>query len=180
MPADQQHIPLEVEFLQGSLIGVANPRLPIRLTFSSAKPCSFSTMLEFVDDSGFSYSIRVSGGADACLFTLAPFLTVRLLTATFVLRPTPATPPTGCAGKCRIPIEALSLSFAKEAQGHAAMSDVIDVSCKWGAGVTAYAFTKIYVTAYAFTKIHLAQMFCMHIQASTTSPGPHHTCLGPV
>jgi hypothetical protein len=79
LPADQQHVPLTVDFPEGSLIGVARERLPIVLTFSSQKPCSFTANVEFVDEEGFSYSLPVSASADASLLMLTPFLQVGCL-----------------------------------------------------------------------------------------------------
>ncbi|CAE7890218.1 CFAP47, partial [Symbiodinium sp. KB8] len=54
-------IPLQVIFPEGTTIGLAKKRLPVKVVLTSKKPLAFTVPLEFLDDEGQSYSIPISG-----------------------------------------------------------------------------------------------------------------------
>jgi hypothetical protein len=54
---------------QGNLIGIAKQDLPVTVTFSSAKPLSFTASIDFMDEEGKRFSIPVTATADNCLLT---------------------------------------------------------------------------------------------------------------
>ena len=50
LPADTQKIPLELNFPEGRMIGIAKQHLPVELCFASEKPMTFTATLEFIDE----------------------------------------------------------------------------------------------------------------------------------
>lgn len=55
-------------------MGMTHTKLKVEVIFSSKKPTSFTTKIEFKDNNSNSYTIPVSGTADNCLFTNFPFM----------------------------------------------------------------------------------------------------------
>ncbi|KAK9828703.1 hypothetical protein WJX72_001600 [[Myrmecia] bisecta] len=74
LPADEAHLPLQLTFPEGNLIGIAKEKLPVVVTFSSGKPTSFTTAIDFLDDDSARTSLPVTAIADASLLTIKPFL----------------------------------------------------------------------------------------------------------
>jgi len=67
-------IPLDVEFPDGKNIGMGSDRIPVIFSYSSDKPVSLNTKIDFFDVDGSCYSINVIGAADNSLFTNFGFL----------------------------------------------------------------------------------------------------------
>ena len=65
---------MELRWIDGKNLGITKSRLKIEACFKSKKPLSFTTKLEFYDDTGRIYTIPISGTADSCLFTNFPYL----------------------------------------------------------------------------------------------------------
>jgi len=55
-------------------VDVTRTKLKVEIIFSSKKPTSFTSRIEFKDNNSNSYSIPVSGTADNCLLTVFPFM----------------------------------------------------------------------------------------------------------
>ena len=66
---EYSQIPLNVDFLNGSSIGINNPKLRVKINFCSPKPISFTTKLNFEDENKRTFTIFVSGTADNSLFS---------------------------------------------------------------------------------------------------------------
>ncbi len=62
-------IPLSVKFLNGSSIGINNPKLEIEISFTSKVPISFTTRIDFEDDQKRVFPIFISGTADNSILT---------------------------------------------------------------------------------------------------------------
>ena len=72
--ADELNIfDLNINFPEGKNLGVTKSKIKVEVSFKSNKPLSFTTKLEFFDDSR-SYTIPISGTTDNCLFTNFPYL----------------------------------------------------------------------------------------------------------
>lgn len=56
LPADEQHLPLKLEFPQGTVIGMAKPSVPVVVSFCSDRPTSFTCDIEILDENGISLS----------------------------------------------------------------------------------------------------------------------------
>jgi hypothetical protein len=67
-------VPLDVEFPMGTRIGIGNEKVPVIISYSSDKPISLNTKLEFFDADGSSYSINLIGCSDNSVFTNYPFI----------------------------------------------------------------------------------------------------------
>lgn len=65
---------LEVNFVEGDLLGVTKNKIRVEIVFQSPRPISFTTRLEFHDEYAHVYAIYVSGTADNSLFTNFPYL----------------------------------------------------------------------------------------------------------
>jgi hypothetical protein len=52
LPADHKMLPLELEFPEGTLIGIAKSSIPVILRFHASKPTSFTAHIEFLDQDG--------------------------------------------------------------------------------------------------------------------------------
>lgn len=100
LPADEQHLPLQLEFPQGSVIGMAKPSVPVVVSFCADRPTSFTCEIEILDENGASlgkvlflekvmcsgyqcvsflaagsrYVLPVSGCSDCFTGTLQPFI----------------------------------------------------------------------------------------------------------
>ncbi|GMH42128.1 hypothetical protein BSKO_10047 [Bryopsis sp. KO-2023] len=81
LPADDLHVPLSIEFPEGSLIGIAKERLPVIVSFQAAQPMSFTANIDFLDEEGTRYSILVTGTTDNSILTIEPFLQISTLSA---------------------------------------------------------------------------------------------------
>ena len=73
IPQDLGHIPVTLNFPEGTHLGVTRSRLKVEAVFKSDKPLSFSRVIEFREEKR-TYSIIVSGTTDNCLFTNYEFL----------------------------------------------------------------------------------------------------------
>ena len=76
LPADEHHLPLMVEFPEGTLIGIAKEKLPILVSFHASKAMSFTANVDFLDEEGNRYSIPITGTTDNCILTVQPFIQV--------------------------------------------------------------------------------------------------------
>jgi hypothetical protein len=74
LPADELHIPLSVEFPEGTIIGIAKQTLAVVVRFMSPRPCSFTGLIDFLDSEGKKYSLPITATADCCMFSNQPFI----------------------------------------------------------------------------------------------------------
>eukprot|EP00899_Mesostigma_viride_P006782 jgi/Mesvir1/16104/Mv08394-RA.5 len=74
LPVDTEHIPLDICFPDGTMIGLAQDRVRVDVSFVAHKPTSLSSRLEFVDDNGNRFGLLVTAIADNCLLTTYPFV----------------------------------------------------------------------------------------------------------
>lgn len=54
LPADEQHLPLQLDFPQGTIIGMAKASVPVIVSFCAERPTSFTCDIEILDDDGMS------------------------------------------------------------------------------------------------------------------------------
>lgn len=80
LPLDITHVPLSIEFPEGSLIGIAKSKLPVLISFQAPHPMSFTAAVHFLDEEGASHNIVVTGTTDNSILTIQPFLEVDLRT----------------------------------------------------------------------------------------------------
>ncbi|KAG2493472.1 hypothetical protein HYH03_008289 [Edaphochlamys debaryana] len=73
LPADEGHLPIEVDFPEGTIIGLAKDRLPVVVTFMSPKPMSFTANIDFMDEDGKRFSMSVTGTTDNSIMTTHAF-----------------------------------------------------------------------------------------------------------
>jgi hypothetical protein len=52
LPVDSEHLPLELKFPEGTMVGIAKNSIPVVVTFQAQKATSFTARLEFIDDDG--------------------------------------------------------------------------------------------------------------------------------
>lgn len=64
---------VHLAFPDGKNLGITRNKLRVEVTFSSKKPVSFTSRLEFYDDQDRCYDLTVSGTADNCMLTCAPY-----------------------------------------------------------------------------------------------------------
>ena len=76
LPSDTNKIDLRVEYPEGTQIGVAQPTLPVDVTFVSSTPMSFTAAIDFLDEEGNRFCAPVSGVADNSALTLENFVDV--------------------------------------------------------------------------------------------------------
>ena len=69
MIQEYSDIPIKLNFLNGSTIGINNPKLKVEISFISAEPISFTTRIDFEDDQKRIFSIFVSGTSDNSILT---------------------------------------------------------------------------------------------------------------
>ena len=74
MPVDSEKVPIQVDFPEGTMLGVAKSRLPMMITCLSDKPVSFSSTVTLIDHEGTEYTITVSGICENCLLTTSAFM----------------------------------------------------------------------------------------------------------
>ncbi|KAF6261116.1 hypothetical protein COO60DRAFT_1637017 [Scenedesmus sp. NREL 46B-D3] len=74
LPPDTSRLPLRLSFPEGNLIGLAKDKLPVDVCFTSGRPLSFTASLDFLDESGRTFSLPVTGSADSCSLTHQPFM----------------------------------------------------------------------------------------------------------
>eukprot|EP00892_Ulva_mutabilis_P006466 jgi/Ulvmu1/4191/UM019_0170.1 len=79
LPADEQHIPVQVAFPQGTVIGMAKSSVPAVVSFRADRPTSFSCSIEIVDENGTRYVLSVSGCTDCFSGSLQPFISCNSL-----------------------------------------------------------------------------------------------------
>lgn len=60
---------MEVLFIEGNNLGITKNKIRVEAKFISEKPVSFSSRLEFYDESGAIYPVSISGTADNSLLT---------------------------------------------------------------------------------------------------------------
>jgi hypothetical protein len=102
LPPDTNRLPLRLSFPEGNLIGLAKDKLPVDVCFSSSRPLSFTAMVDFLDESGRTFSLAVTGAADSCSLTHEPFMQVTLIVnALRVAQKTAASQDLPCAGYSR-------------------------------------------------------------------------------
>ena len=69
MIQEYSDIPIKLNFLNGSTIGINNPKLKVEISFISSEPISFTTRIDFEDDQKRIFSIFVSGTCDNSILT---------------------------------------------------------------------------------------------------------------
>ena len=67
-------LPIELLFPDGENLGVTKQKLKVEAVFTSPKPLSFTTFIDFFDDEGNKFSIPISGTTDNSMFTIFSFL----------------------------------------------------------------------------------------------------------
>jgi len=65
---------VDLRFLDGKNVGITKNRIKVEAFFKSPKPLSFTTRVEFYDDTGRIYPLIISGTTDNCLFTNFSYL----------------------------------------------------------------------------------------------------------
>jgi hypothetical protein len=60
LPADSEHLPLQLKFPQGTMIGIAKTSIPVIVCFQACKASSFTAVIEFLDHDGEPHSQFVS------------------------------------------------------------------------------------------------------------------------
>lgn len=76
LPADEHHLPLQLSFPDGTLIGIAKEKLTVVVSFTAQKPTSFTANVDFLDEDGKRYSLPITGTVDNSMLTLESFLEV--------------------------------------------------------------------------------------------------------
>lgn len=71
---DISQINVKLSWPDGKNVGITKHKIRVEAVFSNNKPLSFTTRLEFIDDSDRVYPIHVSGTTDNCLFTNYQYL----------------------------------------------------------------------------------------------------------
>ncbi|EGR27115.1 hypothetical protein IMG5_201370 [Ichthyophthirius multifiliis] len=66
---DIQALNIQINWIEGKNLGISKQRIKVEVVFSSKKPISFSTRIEFNDDQENVYPIIISGTSDNCLFS---------------------------------------------------------------------------------------------------------------
>ncbi|KAL4498636.1 hypothetical protein ABPG72_019754 [Tetrahymena utriculariae] len=66
---DISKLNIDLAFPEGKNLGITKNKIKVEATFSSKKPISFTTRIEFYDDAERSYDIQISGTTDNSLFT---------------------------------------------------------------------------------------------------------------
>lgn len=54
LPADEEHLPLQLDFPQGTVIGMAKSSVPAIVSFCSDRPTSFTCDIEILDETGMT------------------------------------------------------------------------------------------------------------------------------
>jgi hypothetical protein len=52
LPADKENVPLQLEFPEGTMVGIAKKSIPVVVTFEASKSTSFTANVEFLDQDG--------------------------------------------------------------------------------------------------------------------------------
>lgn len=66
---EEGNINVKLRFPEGHILGMSKKRLRVDAVFQSSRTISFTTKIEFYDESGKVYTLPVSGTADNCLLT---------------------------------------------------------------------------------------------------------------
>lgn len=67
-------LPIQINFVDGSNLGVTKEKVKIEAVFTNKKPLSFTTHIDFYDEEGNKFSIPISGTTDNSIFTCFSFL----------------------------------------------------------------------------------------------------------
>jgi len=70
LPINEKSFPLSISFPDGNRLLHTVSQIPLKISFSSDKPLSFSTLVAIIDDLGDSYSFSVSVSTDNSIFSL--------------------------------------------------------------------------------------------------------------
>jgi hypothetical protein len=70
-------IPLTVTFPKGNTLSFSRSRLPVMVSFKCHHPMTFTTLLEFRDDSGTPFAMPISGSTENCVLTVHSYLEFR-------------------------------------------------------------------------------------------------------
>lgn len=73
---DNNNFPLNIEFPEGNKLSHLVQSIPLKISFVSSKPVSFSTIVALIDEFGHSCSFQVAVTVDNSVFTLFPFMNV--------------------------------------------------------------------------------------------------------
>jgi len=60
---------VDLEYLEGKNLGITKNKIKVEAVFINKKPLSFTTRIEFADDTGRVYALPISGTTDNSLFT---------------------------------------------------------------------------------------------------------------
>ena len=71
---DPGDINLKLHYLDGKQLGITKPKITMEVTFQSARPVSFTNIVDFFDQDGGKYSVPISGTADNSLLTTYSFI----------------------------------------------------------------------------------------------------------
>ena len=74
LPTDTDRLPVEIDFPEGKMIGIAKGSLPVEISLSCDQPMSFTGNIEFLDEDGQRYTIAVTGTVDNSVITAYDFL----------------------------------------------------------------------------------------------------------
>jgi hypothetical protein len=74
VPAEYQKLGLSVEFLSGSVLGINNHKIFIKVSFTSPTPVAFTARVSVEDDLKRTFSFAISGVSDNSLLTHGSFL----------------------------------------------------------------------------------------------------------
>jgi hypothetical protein len=67
-------LPVELRFPEGHNLGLTKPKVKIEAVFSSPKPLSFTTYIDFYDDDSNKFQIPISGTTDNSIFTVYSYI----------------------------------------------------------------------------------------------------------
>ena len=73
LPLDK-NVPIKLEFPDGSTLNSRTPSIRAIAYFTSEKPLAFTSKIDFYDNEGQKFSIRVSGSTDNCLFSTFSYI----------------------------------------------------------------------------------------------------------
>lgn len=71
---EEGNINVKLKFPEGNNVSMSKKRIRVEALFQSLRPLSFTTKIEFYDESGKVYTLPVSGTADNCILTCYAYL----------------------------------------------------------------------------------------------------------
>ena len=74
LPIDSTRMPLELDFPEGSLVGVSKERILITVSFTAKKPTAFTAFIELLDTEGTRFALPVTATTDNSIVTTQPYL----------------------------------------------------------------------------------------------------------